>query len=242
MKQLIEAKILESQLYNASLFVSTDNSEYEGIRIKIRQLYEDAAKNGNIEAKAMLAIYLAYCIGGPNDVKLHYSLVNEAAEANEPTALGMRAENYWFGENGFVQNIDNCEIDAKKAHNAGSWLGSTVYSWVLRGKGQVETADKICTESLPLLMNEALNGNSIAQDWLAWRYNNGEGVSRSPEVASAWFRISADNGLGWAQYWLGLRYLNGDGTIKNLEAARYWINKAATKGIKDAIEQLKLIL
>ena len=32
-----------------------------------------------LEAKAMLAIYLAYCIGGPNDVKLHYSLVNEAA-------------------------------------------------------------------------------------------------------------------------------------------------------------------
>ena len=48
MKQLIEAKILESQLYNASLFVNTDNSEYEDIRIKNTSAKEDAAKNGNI--------------------------------------------------------------------------------------------------------------------------------------------------------------------------------------------------
>ena len=90
-------------------------------------------------------------------------------------------------------------------------------------------------------MNEALNGNSIAQDWLAWRYNNGEGVSRSPEVASAWFRISADNGLGCPVLaWITL--FEWRWNYKNLEAARYWINKAATKGIKDAIEQLKLIL
>lgn len=243
-----EAQKLEDKLRQDALIMTTDTIAHHKIRANIRQLYLEAADQGSIPAKAQAALCFAYCIGGPRDPERHRVLVNEAAEAGNVIALGMRAENYWFGENGFPVDLEQCESDAKKAYLADAWLGATVYTWVLRRRAETTQdprlsaqAHKISEETLPMLLKEAQAGDSIAQDWLAWRYYNGEGLAKDPATAAAWFRLSADNGLAWAQYWLGLRYLQGEGVVQSLSAAQHWFKKAAAQGIEDAMNQLKLM-
>lgn len=142
-----------------------------------------------------------------------------------------------------------------RAWKAGGWLGSTVYSWVLKKKAEsvgvvvvegeeslreelLRSADQIARETFPKIKVLAEDGDAIAQDWLAWRYYNGEGVAKDAHQAADWFRKSAMQGLAWAQLWLGIRYIHGDGVEKSVEEGKRWLLKAVEQGIKEASDEL----
>lgn len=249
--EYLEALKLEEQLRKEARRLITDSPHFDEIRTKIRSLYLSVALREDIchiPSKSKAAIYIAYFLGGARDSNLHRKLLDEAADAGDAVALSMRAENYWFGENTYEQNFSLCERDAIKSHLGGSWSGSTVYAWILKKKfaetgevGLLDHANQLLTESYFRIKKEAIEGDSIAQDWLAWRYANGEGVAQDEEAGAAWFRISADNGLVWAMHWLGSRYLTGQGVIQDEEAARFWLSKAAARGLTDSQQLLQSI-
>lgn len=250
-EEYLEAVRLEHQLRHEALLGPTDSPHYDALRSKIRQLYLTVATREDlhhISSKSKAAIYIGYFMGGPRDSVLHKKLLDEAADHGDIFALAMRAENFWFGENGFPLDIDACERDALKAHEGGYWGGSSVLGWVMRKRATdlsdleyEQKAQQLFTESFPKLLEDAKQGDNIAQDWLAWRYCNGEGVPKDANCGSAWFRISADNGLPWAMHWLGLRYLEGDGVIKNLEIAKHWLQKAVSHGVGESLNVLKTL-
>lgn len=240
---------LEEALRNAALVGSTDTPAHHSLRAKMRELYLSVALRKDINhvpSKSKAAKMLAYFLGGPRDVKLHRELLEEAAEAGDIEALCMRAENYWFGENGYEKDVEKCLADAKASYEGGYWGGATIYGWVLRLKASetkndslLALADSVCKETFPKLLADAKAGDNIAQDWLAWRYVNGEGIHKDVECGAAWFRISADNGLPWAMHWLGMMYRDGNGVVQSIPCARQWVEKAARHGVSDAENLLK---
>ncbi len=249
--EYLEAIRLEQVLRHQGLLSSTDTPEYDAIRVQIRELFLSVALRNDLDhipSISKAAIYHAYFLGGFRDSILHKQLLDRAADAGDIHALSLRAENRWFGENGYEIDLERCEQDARKSHEGGSWGGSTVLAWVLRKKaqesGQPELeaeAVELLTQSFPKILVEAKAGDNIAQDWLAWRYCNGEGVAREVSCGAAWFRLSADNGLPWAMHWLGCRYLSGDGVEKNADVGKHWLRKAARHGVVDSEKLLREI-
>lgn len=243
------AQELESQLCRDALLRITDTAEDNQKRQQVRELYLQAAAAGHVRGQAHAAVCYAYCIGGPRDAAEHQRLVNAAADAGDPLALAMRAENFWFGENGFPQDVARCAEDAEKSWQGRSWVGGTILTWTLKKKAEdakeeekeqlSQRAQEVLSQSFPILSELAHKGDSIAQDWLAWRYYNGEGTEKDAKHAAVWFRKSAEQGLAWAQQWLGIRYINGDGVDRDLAEAERWLNKAIAQGIEESRAELE---
>ena len=61
-------------------------------------------------------------------------------------------------------------------------------------------------------------------------YYFGEGVSRDPVQAAAWFKKAAEQGHPDAQFNLGIIYLKGEGVAPNLTESVVWLKKAADQG------------
>ena len=240
-----QATALTQQIRQNALSGKVDDSLHQDLR----KLYLRAAELGHVPSQAQAAMCLAYAIGGQRDAELHRRYVDAAAEAGDPAALGMRAENFWFGENGYPIDIEKCAADAERSWRADNWLGSTVYTWALNKKAEgldsaaaselLRLAEEIAVKTVPVIEAEAKEGDAIAQDWLAWRFYNGEGVAKDAVAAARWLRMSAEQGRAWAKVWLGLRYLTGDGVEKDVEQARTWLKKAAAQGIPEAIKELE---
>lgn len=88
----------------------------------------------------------------------------------------------------------------------------------------------------------AEQGNPEAQDWLAWMYLSGNGVSKDYAEAKRWFSESASKGYAKAEFHLGLFvYANGWGAKQDWSKARMWYGKAAGHGYAEADYQLGLL-
>lgn len=108
---------------------------------------------------------------------------------------------------------------------AGSWLGAA------------EVAP-VAGASLEEVVRMADEGNAMAQDILALRYVNGEGVPKNLEEAYKWFRRAALLGYATSQYNLGLLYQQGMGVEKDLSEAARWFKEAAAQ--EHAAAQVKV--
>ncbi len=73
-------------------------------------------------------------------------------------------------------------------------------------------------------------GVASAQNTLAVKYANGDGVPKDLGNAFKWFREAAEQGHTAAQFNLGVMYANGDGVPKDSATAAIWFQKAAEAG------------
>lgn len=73
----------------------------------------------------------------------------------------------------------------------------------------------------------AQQGDAAAQERLARRYLNGNGVAKDPAKAVFWYRKAADQGNAVAQTGLGWCYDRGAGVEKDPKKAVLWYQKAA---------------
>ena len=90
-----------------------------------------------------------------------------------------------------------------------------------------EGAQKKVTEPWdysPDLIRRAEAGDPAAQCWLGDRYNDGKGVEKNDELATKWWKKSADQGNPDAQFHMGWRCWDGRGGVARdrVEATRYW--------------------
>lgn len=85
---------------------------------------------------------------------------------------------------------------------------------------------------------KAIQGCSLAQFDLAFRYVDGQDIEKNEEKAAYWFKKAAIQGDLLAQYNLGLRYRKGLGVEKSEKKAAYWLTRCAIQG--DALAQYHL--
>ena len=89
-------------------------------------------------------------------------------------------------------------------------------------------------ELLPL----ARQGNSLAQSYVGFLYENGKGVQQDYAEAIRWYRLAAGHGVIAAQHNLASMYDTGKGVPQDYTKAIRWYRLAAEQGYADA--QLKL--
>ena len=208
---------------------------------------EEKSKEGvaSGEEEALLAALHMYFIHGARDSSQVLRSLERGVEQKSALACVLRAENHFFGENGYPQSKEATLVDASEALRLSEaqgapsveWMACSILGWVAE---DAAAAEALFVRSLPLLRADAeAQQCPIAEDWLAWRYCNGQGVAKDVAEGMRWFRISAEHGLPWAKYWLALRYFQGDGVEKDLEQSRSWCEAAAAHGVPDAIALLE---
>jgi uncharacterized protein len=84
------------------------------------------------------------------------------------------------------------------------------------------------------LIEQAINGDAMAQFSLGSAYTTGNGVPKNDAFALVWWRKAAEQGLAGAQFNLGLAYSNGNGVAKDDATAAQWWQKSAEQGLADA--------
>ncbi len=118
------------------------------------------------------------------------------------------------------------------------------------------TLPALAADSFQALLKSAEAGDANAQNELAQRYENGNGVEQSMSQALKWYQLAAQQGQVDAQYKFGSALTNGDpnalflmgeayrtgkGVSKNQEEARKWIGQAADKNLAVAQYTLGLM-
>lgn len=93
-------------------------------------------------------------------------------------------------------------------------------------------------EAVVWLRKAAESGNVLAQDNLAYLYDQGSGVPQDEVQATFWMHKAAEQGDSWAQTSLGRLYSKGLGVPQNNKLAVFWWSKAAAQGDKDALRLL----
>ena len=80
------------------------------------------------------------------------------------------------------------------------------------------------------LIQQANQGNAIAQCSIGVMYGTGRGVPQDDVQAVKWFRLAADQGLAKAQSHLSFMYHDGRGVPQDDVQAQMWFNLAAAQG------------
>lgn len=96
--------------------------------------------------------------------------------------------------------------------------------------------DKALETLLPLAVSSA---QPIAQYYVGYMYEMGQGISQDYKNAVSWYRKSAEKGIAQAQYRLGGLYANGKGAPLDYEYAYAWKSVAASQGHRQARASLQ---
>ena len=97
-------------------------------------------------------------------------------------------------------------------------------------KGFAAYADGDYATALQEWMPLAEAGDTEAQGWLGFMYNNGNGVLQDYAEAVKWYRLAADQGYARAQTNLGTMYENGRGVLQDNAVAHMWYNIGSANG------------
>lgn len=91
------------------------------------------------------------------------------------------------------------------------------------------------------LTDQASQGNTQAQFFLAKRLQKGEGVAKDAAKAVYWYTRAAEQDIAPAQLNLGIMYLRGEGVKADMGEGRKWLEKAAHLGDNRASYALAMI-
>ena len=94
-------------------------------------------------------------------------------------------------------------------------------------------------KAVELFLKASEQGNNIAQVWLGYCYQEGNGVTQDYGKAVEWYTKAAALGNPEAQYYLGCCYENGNFVTQDYGRAVEWYTKAAELGNDDAKKKLE---
>ncbi|MGH8579255.1 MAG: tetratricopeptide repeat protein [Gammaproteobacteria bacterium] len=104
---------------------------------------------------------------------------------------------------------------------------------IAHAMGKYDTAFEVL---LPLAVGSA---QPIAQYYVGYMYEMGQGINQDYKNAASWYRKAAERGIAQAQYRLGELYANGKGAPLDYEYAYAWKSVAASQGHKQAQASLQ---
>lgn len=105
----------------------------------------------------------------------------------------------------------------------------------------IETNNEKPKSDFESLKEEALKGDSKAQNELGNIYANSSTSTESTQEALKWFEQSANQGYSEAQYNLGAMYQNAIGVDQDFRKAVMYYKLAANQGHKEAKENLDVL-
>jgi len=100
-----------------------------------------------------------------------------------------------------------------------------------RNQKRVRSIDTDIADDIVKLKAAAETGDPLAQNNLAWAYQNGLGVTQDFQAAREWYLKAAQNNFTRAQNNLGHLYLEGLGVEQNNTEALKWFLLAAQAGM-----------
>ncbi|EBR9320715.1 sel1 repeat family protein [Salmonella enterica subsp. enterica serovar Panama] len=90
-------------------------------------------------------------------------------------------------------------------------------------------------DAIKKTIQNANQGDRVAQKDLADCYYIGKGVGHAFEAAAKWYLKSAEQGYAPSQYWLGKLYMSGHGVEKSDQKSFMWMKRAAEQNYIPAI-------
>ena len=91
-------------------------------------------------------------------------------------------------------------------------------------------SDKLGRQSFEQISQMAESGNTKAQYYLAYMYNNSLGIEQDYDKGNRWYKKAAEKNHTWAMNNLGQVYHNGYGVEKDYGKAMGWYKRAAELG------------
>ena len=92
------------------------------------------------------------------------------------------------------------------------------------------TAPAFAQVPMPLLIQQAKQGNALSQYMLGVAFAIGEGVPQDDAKAAYWMERSANQDVAEAQTLMGTYHAKGQGVPKDYSKAALWLKKAADNG------------
>ncbi|MBN2619125.1 MAG: sel1 repeat family protein [Spirochaetales bacterium] len=159
-------------------------------------------------------------------------MVRELVKENNPNALFILGDFYYFGKTGYYeQSYDK----ALRLYSQGAELGNSSATYMLgmmyyNGIGVL----KDINESFKWINLSAESGNLSAIIKAGIMNYFGEGTTVDYEAALKWFTMGALKMDSLSQYFIGVMYYKGEGTEQNIEQSKKWIKKAFENGSESA--------
>lgn len=200
------------------------------------ELFQKAADEGNVEAKAALGFLYAQGLGVPMDEALAVKWLREAANAGSAKAQFNLAKMIIEGR-GTERNVGEAErLMAQAAAQDMPEAEMTLADWYYFGdRGLAQDYGK----AFPLYLKEAERGNASAQNTVGFLLSMGFGIKQDREKGAAWFRKAADQGFAKAEANLGMAYITGNGVRPDKMEALKWLFRAQAQGEATGANALK---
>lgn len=194
-----------------------------------------AAQQGHTEAQRDVGESYKYGRGTQADPKLAAQWYRTAAEKGDAFSQAELGDALFEG-NGVAQNVGEAlQWYRKSADQKDSYAQRKLGIAYLYGQNG---APKDLPAAFELLKQGAEAGDSVAQFYFGYMYDQGIFVQRDVPTAVGWYRKSANQDYADAQASMGLAYMKGVTVPKDLETARVWLEKAKANGSEKAAEYL----
>lgn len=134
---------------------------------------------------------------------------------------------------------DNNDVDEafrwyEKSSNMGNPMAMAALSKLYKNGWGTDVdealSDKYGRQSFEHIRQMAESGNTKAQYYLGYMYNNALGIEQDYDKGIHWYKEAAEKDHTWAINNLGQIYHNGQGVDKDYDKAMYWYKKAADLG------------
>ncbi|HJM83237.1 MAG TPA: tetratricopeptide repeat protein [Nitrospinota bacterium] len=112
-----------------------------------------------------------------------------------------------------------------------SWSADLDKGFAAHKRGDYKTALR---EFKPL----AKQGDALAQNYLGYMYEKGQGVVKDDKTAVKWYTLAAKQGHADAQNNLGEMFYNGLGVVQDFKTAVKWLTLSAEQGYAGAQNNL----
>lgn len=235
---------------------------YEGIDgkeqdyMKAYSLFLEAAEAGCAEAMGFLGIMHYEGIVVAKDYHEAFKWFMFAAEHNLPDAQNNVAYMLKSGE-GVEQNLQEAikwyKLAAEQGHSEAQCDLAELYQYgngIEQNFAEAQKWYKLAAEQghdgataklkilndmlLQLLMQDAEQGDKIAQFKLGYKYHRGDGVRRDHVEAIKWYTLAAEQGHVKAQFNLAYLYIHGRSVKHDTTESVKWYKAAAEQGDANA--------
>jgi TPR repeat protein len=206
-----------------------EKSNWETLSAQEIDWFQKAARTGQAEAQANLALCYQHGLGVDKNQQEAFRLWTLAANQNHAYAqwnLGICYEHGLGVDKKGKKAVQWYTAAAEQGYADAQFNLGVCYA---NGTGVAKDEQKAvewCTAA-------AEQGNADGQFNLGMRYANGTGVAKDEQKAVQWYTAAAEQGNAGAQFNLGVCYADGTGVAKDEQKAVQWYTAAAEQGDAD---------
>lgn len=206
---------------------------------KARHFYQQAAKQGSLEAQHAIAWLLNKGLGGNQDKARSIELYLNAAAKGNGNAMMSLGRAYLTGD-GIDKNVAKGLEWYQKAAGAGEATAQGYLGLVyIRGETGGYVVGRNYEKALGYIRQGVEQQDKQSQYLMGWLYHRGQGLRQDFSQAMEWYQKAAAQDMPDAINGIGHLYEYGQGVIADKNEAIKWYRRAAALNNKAAKENLE---